>query len=172
MQRTRLFPLLALAAFALALALQGCASARRAGTPLAVPPGGFELVLLHTNDTHTYIAGADASGRACFKEDGCYGGYARISQAIKDEKAKGGSVLALDAGDQMQGTIFFATGKAPLIASLRTDSRETTNRYPRLAEKMTMAKSTIQRLSRLLRERLIMPGRRLESFFIGSNLLG
>jgi len=118
-QRTRLFPLLVLAAFALALALQGCASARRAGTPPAVPPGGFELVLLHTNDTHTYIAGADASGRACFKEEGCYGGYARIAQAIKDEKAKGGNVLVLDAGDQMQGTIFFATGKAPLIASLQ-----------------------------------------------------
>jgi len=118
-QRTRLFPLLVLAAFALALALQGCASARRGGTPPAVPPGGFELVLLHTNDTHTYIAGADASGRACFKEEGCYGGYARIAQAIKDEKAKGGNVLVLDAGDQMQGTIFFATGKAPLIASLQ-----------------------------------------------------
>ena len=121
MQRTRLLPALALATFLLALPalLQGCAKARRAGAPLAVPAGGFELVLLHTNDTHTYIAGADASGRACFKEDGCYGGYARISQAIKDEKAKGGSVLALDAGDQMQGTIFFATGKAPLIASLQ-----------------------------------------------------
>ncbi|MCR5169238.1 MAG: bifunctional metallophosphatase/5'-nucleotidase [Desulfovibrio sp.] len=75
--------------------------------------------MLHTNDTHTYIAGADASGRACFKEEGCYGGYARIAQAIKDEKAKGGNVLVLDAGDQMQGTIFFATGKAPLIASLQ-----------------------------------------------------
>ncbi|MBR4747146.1 MAG: bifunctional metallophosphatase/5'-nucleotidase, partial [Desulfovibrio sp.] len=117
----RLLPALALVAFLLALPalLQGCAKARRAEAPLAVPAGGFELVLLHTNDTHTYIAGADASGRACFKEDGCYGGYARIAQAIKNEKAKGGNVLALDAGDQMQGTIFFATGKAPLIASLQ-----------------------------------------------------
>ena len=103
----------------LALLCQGCAKAGRSEAPLAVPAGGFELVLLHTNDTHACIAGAGADGRVCFAEEGCYGGYARIAQAIRDEKAKGGNVLALDAGDQMQGTVFFATGRAPLIASLQ-----------------------------------------------------
>ena len=38
---------------------------------------GLELLLLHTNDLHSYLAGRDAHGNACLKSEGCTGGFAR-----------------------------------------------------------------------------------------------
>lgn len=78
----------------------------------------LELVILHTNDTHSWLAGRDAYGTACTKSADCVGGMARITAAIKQEKAKNGNVLVLDAGDQFQGTLFFTVNKEAMLADL------------------------------------------------------
>lgn len=36
--------------------------------------GELELRLLHTNDTHAFLAGSDAGGNACFASEACRGG--------------------------------------------------------------------------------------------------
>ncbi|MBQ3893259.1 MAG: bifunctional metallophosphatase/5'-nucleotidase [Mailhella sp.] len=94
------------------LPLSGCV--RQGGTP--VPPGGLELVILHTNDTHSHIAGIDAHGNASFEESQSIGGLGRISAAIKEYKGRQDNVIALDAGDQFQGTLFYSVSKWPMLA--------------------------------------------------------
>ena len=77
-----------------------------------------DLLILHTNDTHSHVAGIDAGGNPCMDDASCRGGHARIAAAIKDAKAQGANVLALDAGDMFQGTLFFSVNKWHLLADL------------------------------------------------------
>ena len=81
---------------------------------------GLELLLLHTNDMHSYLAGRDAHGNACLKSEGCTGGVARLVTAMKQARASHDNVLALDAGDQFQGTLFFTANKWPMLADINT----------------------------------------------------
>ena len=82
----------------------------RAGT-------GFRLHLLHINDMHSRleeISGSDATCSPTASAEGsCFGGAARLAQAIRDRRAAlseaGVPVLTLDAGDQSQGTLFYTT---------------------------------------------------------------
>lgn len=80
--------------------------------------GELELRLLHVNDTHAFLAGSDAGGNACFASAACRGGLGRIAAAIRQARAEQGNVLALDAGDQFQGTLFYSIGKWPVIAAV------------------------------------------------------
>lgn len=89
----------------LALTLLGCAARPEQASGL------FELTLLHSNDTHSYLAGRDTHGNACFASADCVGGVARMSTALTQERAKGGNVLAVDAGDRFQGTLFYTVNK-------------------------------------------------------------
>ena len=114
----RLFAGLLPVLLCLSLALGGCAGKGAPFGQAQAPEGGLDLVILHANDMHSFIAGTDKSGQACMKEDGCYGGYARVAQAIKDAKAKGDNVIALDAGDQMQGTMLYTVFKMSLMADI------------------------------------------------------
>jgi 5'-nucleotidase len=114
----RLFAGLLPVLLCLSLALGGCAGKEEPFGQAQAPEGGLDLVILHANDMHSFIAGTDKSGQACMKEDGCYGGYARVAQAIKDAKAKGDNVIALDAGDQMQGTMLYTVFKMSLMADI------------------------------------------------------
>ncbi|MDR1679752.1 MAG: metallophosphatase [Prevotellaceae bacterium] len=72
-----------------------------------------ELVILHTNDTHSQvepnniIAGNQYSG---------LGGYARRAAFIDSVRTKNRNVLLLDAGDFLQGTPFFNFFKGDLEA--------------------------------------------------------
>lgn len=96
---------------ALAAVLAGCAPLS-SGSSGASPDEGREpdtvrVVILHTNDTHAFAAGLDARGRACVEDAACFGGYARLAAAIARERASGEHVIALDAGDAWQGTLFF-----------------------------------------------------------------
>lgn len=92
----------------------------------ALPPGARpqpgDLVLLHTNDTHSYAAGVDRRGNPCDRDEKCFGGYARLAAAISREKAAaeaaGADALALDAGDRWQGTLFFNMGGPELITRM------------------------------------------------------
>lgn len=89
------------------------ADSARAGE-LAARDG--ELRILHTNDTHAHLAGLDERGNACFTDAACRGGMSRIAAAIDAARREGDNVLALDAGDQFQGTLFYAVEKWPVLA--------------------------------------------------------
>ena len=100
------------------LAWTGCV---RQSAPVGQAGGEkFEMVLLHSNDTHSYLAGRDKYGNACLKSVDCEGGFARIATVIEQARAKNGNVIALDAGDQFQGTLFYTAGKWRTIADLGT----------------------------------------------------
>ncbi|WP_297229672.1 bifunctional metallophosphatase/5'-nucleotidase [uncultured Desulfovibrio sp.] len=78
-------------------------------------PGG-ELRILHTNDTHAHLAGVDERWQPCSTDEACRGGMGRIAAAIDAARRESGDVLALDAGDQFQGTLFYAVEKWPVLA--------------------------------------------------------
>lgn len=100
---------------ALALwALLAAGGAAQAGGTEAAQTGDFRI--LHTNDTHAYLAGLDARGQACLADEACRGGMGRIAAAIDAARREGDNVLALDAGDQFQGTLFYSVGKWPVLA--------------------------------------------------------
>ncbi len=79
---------------------------------------GLELCILHTNDTHSRVAGIDAGGNVAYSEDVSRGGYARIATAIEQRKAAADNVLALDAGDQCQGTLYFTVNRSRMLSDL------------------------------------------------------
>ena len=83
----------------------------------ATPDDGLELRLLHVNDTHAFLAGIDDHMNACFEATDCRGGLARISAAIRAARQEQDNIIALDAGDQFQGTLFYSVNKWPMIAA-------------------------------------------------------
>lgn len=78
----------------------------------------FTLTVLHTNDIHSHIAGIDKYGNACFEDEKCRGGLSRIAHAIREAKSQHGNVIALDAGDQFQGTLFYSVNKSLMLSEL------------------------------------------------------
>ena len=70
------------------------------------PAQEFELVLAHVNDTHSHAAGIDRFGNAAYDQETSVGGSARLAAAMKAAKKENAHVLALDAGDQVQGSLF------------------------------------------------------------------
>ncbi len=79
---------------------------------------GLELVILHTNDTHACLAGTDRHGNASLDGKDSSGGLGRTAAAMKAVLAKRDNVVAVDAGDQFQGTLFYSVNKWPLIADV------------------------------------------------------
>ena len=96
-----------------ASALIGCAQRQPADIPDA---GSVEIVILHANDTHAHVAGIDKYGNASFDEQKSTGGLGRIAAVINEEIKRRDNVIALDAGDQFQGTLFYSVNKWPMIA--------------------------------------------------------
>ncbi len=111
--RLDLFFRLGLSCLLAAMTLNGCA---RQPVPDQSESAGLELIILHANDTHSFIAGIDKYGNASFDEKKSRGGLGRIVSAINSEKKLHDNVIALDAGDQFQGTLFYSVNKWPMIA--------------------------------------------------------
>lgn len=99
-------------ALSFGLLLSGCA---RHQDPVQ---DGLELVILHVNDTHAHVAGIDKYGNAAFSEAESRGGYGRIAEAVRRAKVAEDNVLALDAGDQFQGTLYYSVNKWPMLAEM------------------------------------------------------
>ncbi|MBQ4326305.1 MAG: bifunctional metallophosphatase/5'-nucleotidase [Mailhella sp.] len=99
------------------LSLSGCAWE---GCPLNFlkERKGLELTVLHTNDTHSHVAGIDKYGNAAFGTEKSVGGLGRIASAVKSIKAGKDNVIFVDAGDQFQGTLFFSVNKSPMLAEI------------------------------------------------------
>lgn len=95
----------------LLVALLLCGCAKQPAQPL-------DLVLLHTNDTHSYVAGRDKYGNACMKSADCTGGTGRIAAVVREERRTADNVLVVDAGDQFQGTLFFTVNGWPMLAAV------------------------------------------------------
>ena len=106
---------LALAALVLVGGLGGCA---QKGEKAARP--GLELVILHTNDTHSFLAGTDRHGNASLDGRESTGGLGRVAAAMKAAREGRDNVIAVDAGDQFQGTLFYSMNKWPLIVDVDT----------------------------------------------------
>ncbi|MDD3608927.1 MAG: 5'-nucleotidase C-terminal domain-containing protein [Halothiobacillaceae bacterium] len=87
---------------AAALLLHGCNDSD--STPVTKP---LNLTLLHTNDTHSHLESFQPSGEPV------QGGVARRLTAIESVKAQvgAGRVLTVDAGDFMQGSLFYNAWK-------------------------------------------------------------
>jgi 5'-nucleotidase/UDP-sugar diphosphatase len=107
---------------AFGLATAGCGS----DEPAAPPSGGSgttqKVLILHTNDLHSYLNGfaPEQDYTPLTKgDDTTRGGMARLAAAIASERASAASahepVLLLDAGDFMMGTLFelLGTTQAP-----------------------------------------------------------
>lgn len=105
------------AALVLAAALcSGCMAGQ--DVPASAQNDGLELTILHVNDTHSHVAGIDARGNAAFAEEGSRGGLGRIAAAVARAKARNDNVLALDAGDQFQGTLYYSVNGWPMLAEM------------------------------------------------------
>lgn len=71
-----------------------------------------EIIILHTNDIHSRLTGFGPETEytpLANDSDGTSGGFSRIATLIKEERSKKpGSVLVIDAGDFLMGTLFHA----------------------------------------------------------------
>lgn len=104
----------------MSMALKWGAAAFAAGTMLSSAAlADYKLTILHTNDLHSRIEQINKYDSGCSAEDDaegkCFGGVARIKTMIDERraalKAEGRNVIVLDAGDQFQGSLFYATYK-------------------------------------------------------------
>lgn len=86
----------------------------------------FTLSILHINDVHSRIEPINRFDSTCRPGDNaagkCFGGMARVKSAIDLRRgalrAAGRNVLTLDAGDQFQGSLFYATYKGAVAVEL------------------------------------------------------
>jgi len=79
--------------------------------------GSYSLVILHTNDLHSYLNGHDPEADytpLTINDDSTVGGMARLASLVASERMSGAMtntpVLLLDAGDFMMGTPFEILG--------------------------------------------------------------
>ncbi|MBM3492097.1 MAG: bifunctional metallophosphatase/5'-nucleotidase [Alphaproteobacteria bacterium] len=88
----------------------------------AVPAEEFRLTLLHSNDVHGRHLPANPLGAGCRPQDvaenACFGGAARLAAAVARLRRQAANLLLLDAGDQFQGTLFYAHYKGRAEATL------------------------------------------------------
>ena len=71
----------------------------------------FSMTLLHTGDIHARFQQFDKYAGTCSPDEShngeCYGGFARLAQAINDIREAESNVVVLDAGDIFAGTLWF-----------------------------------------------------------------
>lgn len=101
----------------LAAMLAGC-SWQRPEASHSSDAANYELVILHTNDTHSGYGGLDAEKRICYQNicEGGSGGIIRLKQAVDAIRRDHPNSVLLDAGDQFQGTLFFNIHKEDIPA--------------------------------------------------------
>jgi 5'-nucleotidase/UDP-sugar diphosphatase len=92
--------------------------------PAAAEPA-TRLSLLHLNDFHSRHEGAQANGAGCRPDADCLGGSARLVAAVKAARAAaegaGRAVLALDAGDQFMGSLFYTHHRGLAEAAIQRE---------------------------------------------------
>uniref|UniRef100_L7M8T9 Putative salivary ecto-5'-nucleotidase/apyrase n=1 Tax=Rhipicephalus pulchellus TaxID=72859 RepID=L7M8T9_RHIPC len=80
-----------------------------------------QMIILHTNDIHSRILQSDKNGRECDErkrqKGECYGGVARIHNAVRRIKNVTRNALFLNAGDFYQGTIWYSVLKDEIVSA-------------------------------------------------------
>ena len=80
----------------------------------------FNLTILHTNDVHGRFEETDEKGFACdaTMERNCYGGMARIANAINQVRRRKSNVVLIDGADRFTGTLWSEVYKGNATAVL------------------------------------------------------
>ena len=82
----------------------------------------YRLTILHTNDFHARFEPISKYDGPCSAEDNtageCFGGTARLVNAIKDAKARTNNYVLVDGGDQFQGSLFYTHYKGKMAAEM------------------------------------------------------
>lgn len=82
----------------------------------------YSLTILHTNDFHSRIEPISKYDSGCGAEDNaegkCFGGWARLVNAVKDARGRTNNSILVDGGDQFQGTLFYTYYKGKVAAEM------------------------------------------------------
>ncbi len=82
----------------------------------------YNLTILHTNDFHARFEPISKYDSGCSAEDNaageCFGGWARLVNAVKDARARTNNSILVDGGDQFQGTLFYTYYKGKVAAEM------------------------------------------------------
>lgn len=75
-----------------------------------VSDGNFNLTILHTNDIHSRFSEINTYGQSCNRDvEPCFGGIARLTNAVRQTRQWEENVLFLDAGDVQTGSLWYLT---------------------------------------------------------------
>ena len=95
-------------------------SAAALGLTAGMASAEYSLTILHTNDFHARFEPISKYDGPCGAEDNtageCFGGTARLVNAIKDARARSNNSILVDGGDQFQGTLFYSYYKGKMAA--------------------------------------------------------
>jgi 5'-nucleotidase len=87
-----------------------------------VAAADYSLTILHTNDFHARFEPISKYDSGCSAEDNtageCFGGWARLVNAVKDARARTNNSILVDGGDQFQGTLFYTYYKGKVAAEM------------------------------------------------------
>ena len=82
----------------------------------------YNLTILHTNDFHARFEPISKYDSGCSAEDNaageCFGGWARLVNAVKEARARTNNAILVDGGDQFQGTLFYTYYKGMVAAEM------------------------------------------------------
>ncbi len=82
----------------------------------------YALTILHTNDFHARFEPISKYDSGCSSQDNtegkCFGGTARLINAVKAARARSENAILVDGGDQFQGTLFYTYYKGALAAEM------------------------------------------------------
>ncbi|MEQ9327843.1 MAG: bifunctional metallophosphatase/5'-nucleotidase [Rhodospirillales bacterium] len=82
----------------------------------------YTISILHTNDFHSRVEPINKYDSSCGEKDNaegkCFGGYARMVNAIKAAREASPNSLLVDGGDQFQGSLFYTYYKGKVAAEM------------------------------------------------------
>jgi 5'-nucleotidase len=82
----------------------------------------YSISILHTNDFHSRVEPINKYDSGCKEEDNaagkCFGGYARMANAIRAAREAAPNSLLVDGGDQFQGSLFYTYYKGKVAAEM------------------------------------------------------
>src|SRR5579885_272289 len=78
----------------------------------------YRLTVLHVSDLQSRLEPVTETGAPCAAgaQAHCYGGAARLAARIQAERARGGNVVVVNAGNALTGSPFYDTHKQRAIS--------------------------------------------------------
>ncbi|QHQ34021.1 bifunctional metallophosphatase/5'-nucleotidase [Algicella marina] len=92
------------------------------GLSTGIAHADYSLTILHTNDFHARFEPISKYDGPCSAEDNtageCFGGSARLVNAIKAARERSNNSILVDGGDQFQGSLFYTYYKGSVAAEM------------------------------------------------------